>query len=418
MRWFSTDSLGQKVTKKDGQLELLKLLGITSVIYYIELYDYTDLNDFLYPDRMLLWVITQSNRVYNMEQVEPLKKKNKKLQSLKSRFPNATLLYNHRANLPTGGLDDPNYLPSYDPSQILLREKTGFSQHQHAYAKDQARRMQERNKDTEQEEIRKWVGNPIFTLDGEFDRIDVLNILRNMNGTPDKFPYILSSFGDFLKSAHQGNVNLLMTPVDQSINWHIAAAKDSLFEGIFEWFEEILLLVCPDNLDTDKKLFFKNTAEKIPHVIFAYNKLNSYLKKLCAQKDHRKLDRYKKQSIILDLIQNFPLKLSGKNHYERLTKLPPREVTSEYPDLFRKAFALNNSRNKNRFQEKTGNATSNPNSAGKKFELSKREFQQYKDLKRHQNSKRTRKNDDRKKNSKKSRFNRGGPPRSEKASEE
>ena len=397
MRWYHTDSLNQKRTKKDGQLQLLRLLGYTAPHFFIYHYHFNDAGDFLFPHRAIEWVLTENTAVFNMELVEPLKKKNKKLQALRSRFPNKPLMYNHRAHLPTGGLDDPNYVPAFSPEEFLLKKETGFNRAHLSYATAEANRMQARRRDIEHEEVRLWVGNPLHTLTKEFDCIDVLNKVRNMNGTPDKFPYTLSSFGEFLKLTHSGNVNLLMNPLDQSINWHIAAAKDSLFEGIFEWLEALHLLICPDSLDETEKTFFQQTAAHIPSVINGYNRLNKYLRQICTTKDFKKLNNYKRTSIMLDLLQNFPLKTSGKNRYERLQKLPPREVTSEFPDIFRKAFSLNNQQNKNKFQARS---TTTPKG---KVQITKREFQQYNDLKKGQNNRKRKRDEDRKKKNKRSR---------------
>ena len=383
---------------------MLKMLGYSSPSYFIELYDYQDGGDFLFPHRLLAWVITESADVFNMENVEPLKQKNKKLQALKTRFPQKQLLYNHRAKLPTGGIDDPNYIPDFNPADFLLRKETGINRDKLAYAKAEASRMRARRKDQEIEEVRLWVGNPLHTLTSQFDCINVLDKVRNMNGTPDKFPYLLTSYGDFLKLAQNGNVNLLMNPLDQSICWYIAAAKDSLFEGIFEWLEAVQLLVSPDSLEPEEQKFFKQTSTHIPSVVHGYNHLNKYLKQLCATKDFRKLNTYKKTSIMLDLIQNFPLKKSGKTHFSRLTKLPPREVPSEFPDIFRKAFSFQNQQNKSRFQPQT---TTNSSQKGKYIDT--KQAQQYKDLLSASQNRKRKRNEERKKTKKKHRG--AGPPK-------
>ena len=75
LRWLATDSLAQRVLKKDGQMQILSVLGYKTRHYFIEHYTYTDIGDFLYPHGMITWVISENSRVYNMESVEPLKKK-------------------------------------------------------------------------------------------------------------------------------------------------------------------------------------------------------------------------------------------------------------------------------------------------------------------------------------------------------
>ena len=78
-------------------------------------------------------------------------------------------------------------------------------------------------------------------------------------------------------------------------------------------------------------------------------------------------------------MQNYPLKTSGNNHFERLTKLPPREVPSEFPELFRKAFTLENNKNKATFQANSGNTQESG-----KYYITRREHQSFQDLKKAQ----------------------------------
>jgi hypothetical protein len=376
MRWLDADSLLSKKVKKDGQIQLLKAFGFTAPTYFIERFDYADLGDFLHPHRMLTWVRTESKSVINLEGIDPPEKKNKKFKAMKARFPNTAHVYNYR-DQPPEGLYDPNHIGNYGPNTFLMQKELGFTFVESRHAKEQARRQNIRkNRDPSDDMEKIWVGNVIHTSKKEFDQLTTLHIVRNLNLMPDKFPYILKSFGDFVKNVNSGSVNILMKPLEQASCWHISAAKDSLFEGVCEWLEAVLHLVSPENLNEEQLQFWKETANKLPVVVDGYEQLHAHVKSLSATKPHKKLTQYKLVTLIFDLIQNFPLKNKGDTVKSRLTKLPPRDQPNEFPEVFRKGFQFN-TQTSSRFQAHNPKGT-------KGKTLSPSELQQYTDLRRNQ----------------------------------
>ena len=392
MRWLHTDNLANKVLKKDAQKAILATLGLIPIHFFIEMYDYESLEDFTNPHKLLKWIVKKTDKVINLDEVEAPKKDDNLLKAMKKRFPNTSVLYKHRELAPQG-LHNPNYIADYHPTNLLMRKEIGYTSLEVDYAKEQNQRMNFRTNKPEEELEKCWAGNPIHTSKNEFTRISTLNLVRNMNLTADRFPYVLRSFGPFLKGINSGNANMLMRPLDQAISLHISAAKDSMFEGLCEWLEAVLLLVAPDQLTPEKLIFWKSTAESIPVVVDGYAKLNAHFKKLTEIKSYKHMNRDKKLKLIFDLLQHFPLKQKGTTVRDRLTKLPEKTDTEEFPEIFRKAFALEKQKNNSRFQQK---ADTPARTTGGKT-LSAKDFQQYKDLKKAQGNRRQQ--NDKKKNS-------------------